>query len=101
MKKEERLSVYARLKKNQGIHFQLDKIQEELIELLEVVTKLKKVKRPDKLMISDLYNLVDEVADVKMAIEKLELFFPIEKAVEMRLPIKVKKAESTLDTDIE
>lgn len=78
-----------------GRNVQVDKIQEEALELALVINQLKCPTKSSSEMIEKLY---DEIADVKIMIAQAEILFDSDK-IDERVAYKMKRLKMILDED--
>ena len=68
--------LFKKAIKKWGVEAQIDKLQEELLELALVLTQIKCITKDPKVMQQKLY---DELADVKIMMAQSDLLFDSER----------------------
>lgn len=72
MNDESKNALYKNLCNTYGVEHQLDKVQEELAELIQAVSRGKAQNKRYGIVYGDVYeNIVEEIADVIIMIEQL------------------------------
>lgn len=79
MNEDSRKALYKNLRDTYGVENQLDKVTEELAELIQAVSKGKEQARKDGLVYGKVYmDIVQETADVSIMLEQLIEIYDID-----------------------
>lgn len=75
MDRQERNLHYQNALNKWGVDAQLDHFIEEMAELIVAINKYKRLKHFDQKRDGVMENIYEELADVKMCLEQMEIFF--------------------------
>lgn len=81
--------IYKKAITKYGLYAQIDMVFEEMSELQKELCKFKRGK-------SNISNIAEEIADVKIMLEQMELAFDIEDKVELQKDLKIKRLEERI-----
>ncbi|SQB33421.1 hypothetical protein [Clostridium cochlearium] len=81
--------IYKKAISKYGLYAQIDMVFEEMSELQKELCKFKRGK-------SNISNIAEEIADVKIMLEQMELAFDIEDKVELQKDLKIKRLEERI-----
>ncbi|BDR84904.1 nucleoside triphosphate pyrophosphohydrolase family protein [Clostridium tetani] len=81
--------IYKKAISTYGLYAQIDMVFEEMSELQKELCKFKRGK-------SNMPNIAEEIADVKIMLEQMELAFDIKDKVEFQKDLKIKRLEERI-----
>ncbi|WP_207713253.1 hypothetical protein [Clostridium cochlearium] len=81
--------IYKKAITKYGLYAQIDMVFEEMSELQKELCKFKRGK-------SNISNIAEEIADVKIMLEQMALAFDIEDKVELQKDLKIKRLEERI-----
>lgn len=81
--------IYKKAITKYGLYAQIDMVFEEMSELQKELCKFKRGK-------SNISNIAEEIADVKIMLEQMELAFFIKDKVELQKDLKIKRLEERI-----
>ncbi|WP_242957602.1 hypothetical protein [Clostridium cochlearium] len=81
--------IYKKAISKYGLYAQIDMVFEEMSELQKELCKFKRGK-------SNISNIAEEIADVKIMLEQMALAFDIEDKVELQKDLKIKRLEERI-----
>ncbi|MBV1816895.1 hypothetical protein ACIR03_02530 [Clostridium cochlearium] len=81
--------IYKKAISKYGLYAQIDMVFEEMSELQKELCKFKRGK-------SNISNIAEEIADVKIMLEQMELAFDIKDKVELQKDLKIKRLEKRI-----
>ena len=82
--------IYKKAITKYGLIAQIDMVFEEMSELQKELCKFKRGK-------SNISNIAEEMADVKIMLEQMELAFNIKDKVEFEKDLKIKRLEKIIE----
>jgi len=82
--------IYKKAITKYGLIAQIDMVFEEMSELQKELCKFKRGK-------SNISNIAEEMADVKIMLEQMELAFNIKDKVEFEKDLKIKRLEKRIE----
>ncbi|BDR63980.1 nucleoside triphosphate pyrophosphohydrolase family protein [Clostridium tetani] len=81
--------IYKKAITKYGLYAQIDMVFEEMSELQKELCKFKRGK-------SNISNIAEEIADVKIMLEQMELAFDIKDKVKSQKDLKIKRLEERI-----
>ncbi|BDR73367.1 hypothetical protein K144316041_23780 [Clostridium tetani] len=81
--------IYKKAISKYGLYAQIDMVFEEMSELQKELCKFKRGK-------SNISNIAEEIADVKIMLEQMELAFDIKDKVKFEKNLKIKRLEERI-----
>lgn len=81
--------IYKKAISKYGLYAQIDMVFEEMSELQKELCKFKRGK-------SNISNIAEEIADVKIMLEQMELAFDIKDKVKSQKDLKIKRLEERI-----
>lgn len=81
--------IYKKAITKYGLYAQIDMVFEEMSELQKELCKFKRGK-------SNISNIAEEIADVKIMLEQMALAFDIEDKVKSQKDLKIKRLEERI-----
>lgn len=81
--------IYKKAITKYGLYAQIDMVFEEMSELQKELCKFKRGK-------SNISNIAEEIADVKIMLEQMALAFDIEDKVELQKDLKIKRLKERI-----
>ena len=91
MEQKEKETIFSIMVDKFGIPAQEDQAIEQMSELIKAIIKNRK-----KSTVETLFDLIDEIADVKILIEQLELMHNVSDKVEERIDYKLNRQKKRL-----
>jgi len=96
MQQEEKIVLFEIMVDRYGMPAQEDQAIEEMAELIKAIIKYRKDKSDE-----NGFDLIDEIADVKILIEQLELMHKISSLVEERIDFKLERQKKRMFPDLQ
>lgn len=93
--KAKRDIVFRRCIQEYGPRSQIDVMIEEASELIKALLKWRRAK--NRYLITARDCIIDELADVRIMVRQMEIFFQAEDEVEKRIDYKVKRQQKRLE----
>ncbi|AAO36637.1 nucleoside triphosphate pyrophosphohydrolase (endogenous virus) [Clostridium phage phiCTC2B] len=84
--------IYKKAISKYGLYAQIDMVFEEMSELQKELCKFKRGK-------SNISNIAEEIADVKIMLEQMELAFDIKDKVKFEKDLKIKRLEERIEEE--